>query len=76
MRVQTNQPHPTPGFEIISAMGGLMAVAYARGRNASVIALLEPASALVFAAIVLSQPIYVKCAGGRRADSAGCADGQ
>ena len=47
----------TPGFGIVPALGGIMAVAYVRAQNASIIALLEPASAVVIAFIILSQPI-------------------
>ena len=49
--------------------------AYVRARNASIIALLEPTSAVVFAAIILKPADHVKRAGGRRADTAWCAGG-
>jgi hypothetical protein len=50
-------------------------LAQVRAQNASIIALLEPASAVVFAATIMSQPITSSVLVGRRADTAGCAGG-
>lgn len=50
--------------------------AYVRAQNASIIALLEPASAVVLAAIILKPADHIDNSGGRRADTAGCSGGQ